>query len=85
MNEERETVCPCFDSTPYSEICLILYQSPSNFYDIYVMTVETRDDEWDEVERSNWRGLGLTDPIKNVEVSTKCVRFLVLILSHRRL
>lgn len=38
------------------------------------MTVETRDeDDWDEVERSNWRGLGLTDPIKNVEVSTMCV------------
>ncbi|KAJ8690549.1 DNA-directed RNA polymerase III complex subunit Rpc2, variant 2 [Pleurotus ostreatus] len=50
-----------------NEECRVRENLPSNFYDIYVMTVETRDDEWDEVERPNWRGLGLTDPIKNVE------------------
>lgn len=29
------------------------------------------DDEWDHLNRTNWRGLGLTDPIKSVEVSYK--------------
>src|SRR5690348_5739178 len=27
-----------------------------------------QDDEWDQVARTNWHGLRLTDPIKNVEV-----------------
>lgn len=27
------------------------------------------DDSWDESNRTEWRGLGLTDPIKKVEVS----------------
>ena len=26
------------------------------------------DSEWEELNRTNWKGLGLTDPIKNVEV-----------------
>ena len=29
---------------------------------------ENREDEWDDYDRTNWRGLGLTDPVKNVEV-----------------
>lgn len=27
------------------------------------------DDSWDGLNRTEWRGLGLTDPIKKVEVS----------------
>jgi hypothetical protein len=27
------------------------------------------DDSWGESDRTEWRGLGLTDPIKKVEVS----------------
>jgi hypothetical protein len=27
------------------------------------------DERWGEMNRTEWRGLGLTDPIKNVEVS----------------
>lgn len=26
------------------------------------------DAEWEELNRTNWKGLGLTDPIKNIEV-----------------
>lgn len=26
-------------------------------------------DAWDQVDRTQWRGLGLTDPVKNVEAS----------------
>lgn len=26
------------------------------------------ESEWDQLNRTNWRGIGLTDPIKNVEV-----------------
>ena len=28
----------------------------------------TEDEEWQHLSRTNWRGLGLADPIKNVEV-----------------
>jgi DNA-directed RNA polymerase III subunit RPC2 len=27
------------------------------------------DDEWEQPNRTQWRGLGLTDPVKNVEAS----------------
>lgn len=36
------------------------------------------EERWGEMNRTEWRGLGLTDPIKNVEVSgckTSSVRF----------
>lgn len=26
------------------------------------------ESEWDQLNKTNWRGLGLTDPIKRVEV-----------------
>jgi hypothetical protein len=29
------------------------------------------ESEWDHLNRANWRGLGLTDPIKSVEVGRK--------------
>lgn len=29
---------------------------------------EMMDDEWEKPSRTEWRGLGLTDPVKNVEV-----------------
>lgn len=33
------------------------------------MEEHVRDSSWDELNRTEWRGLGLTDPIKKVEVS----------------
>ena len=27
-----------------------------------------QESEWDHLNRTNWRGLGLTDPIKSIEV-----------------
>lgn len=35
------------------------------------------DNEWESLIRTNWRGLGLTDPIKGVEV---CPPLLALFL-----
>jgi hypothetical protein len=33
------------------------------------MTELAKDNsEWEQLNKGNWRGLGLTDPIKNVEV-----------------
>lgn len=35
---------------------------------------ETNDhDEWSQLNQTDWRGLGLTDPIKNVEVCFVCL------------
>jgi len=31
--------------------------------------MEVEENEWEQLNRTNWKGLGLTDPIKNVEVS----------------
>lgn len=31
-------------------------------------TLEEIEEEWARIGQSNWRGLGLTDPIKSVEV-----------------
>ncbi|KAG8215224.1 beta and beta-prime subunits of DNA dependent RNA-polymerase [Butyriboletus roseoflavus] len=31
------------------------------------MAVDTEEEEWQRLNRTNWRGLGLADPIKNVE------------------
>ena len=33
-------------------------------------TVGDGDEEWMQMNDTRWRGLGLTDPIKNIEVST---------------
>ena len=30
--------------------------------------MQVEDTEWDQLNRGKWRGIGLTDPIKNVEV-----------------
>jgi len=30
--------------------------------------VHYEDTEWEQLNRANWKGLGLTDPIKTVEV-----------------
>jgi hypothetical protein len=35
------------------------------------MNLTDGEDEWEQLNRTNWRGLGLTDPIKNIEV---CLR-----------
>lgn len=32
------------------------------------MVVDTEDEAWQHLNRTNWHGLGLADPIKNVEV-----------------
>ena len=32
------------------------------------MAAEYEDEEWARAAQKNWRGLGLTDPIKSVEV-----------------
>lgn len=32
------------------------------------MDVNDDESEWDHLNRTHWRGLGLTDPIKSVEV-----------------
>jgi len=34
------------------------------------MAEHTGDERWGEMNRTEWHGLGLTDPIKNVEVSS---------------
>ena len=34
------------------------------------MVLDPEDEEWQHSNRTNWRGLGLADPIKNVEVRT---------------
>jgi DNA-directed RNA polymerase III subunit RPC2 len=31
-------------------------------------TVPVEDEEWEQANRTNWKGLGLTDPIKSIEV-----------------
>ena len=33
------------------------------------MEEHVEDDNWGELNRTDWRGLGLTDPIKKVEAS----------------
>jgi hypothetical protein len=37
------------------------------------------ESEWDHLNRTNWRGLGLTDPIKSVEVGPKFNVFLLAV------
>jgi hypothetical protein len=32
------------------------------------MVLDPEDEDWQHLNRTNWRGLGLADPIKNVEV-----------------
>jgi len=34
------------------------------------------DADWEDLDRPNWRGLGVADPIKNVEVSTDRIALL---------
>jgi len=34
-----------------------------------IMEEHVEDDRWDDSNRTEWRSLGLTDPIKKVEVS----------------
>lgn len=34
-----------------------------------IMEEHVGDDNWGELNRTDWRGLGLTDPIKKVEAS----------------
>jgi DNA-directed RNA polymerase III subunit RPC2 len=36
------------------------------------MVLHAEDTEWDQLNRANWKGLGLTDPIKAVEV--RCMK-----------
>ena len=36
------------------------------------------ENEWEALNQTNWRGLGLTDPIKSVEVCSPLVRFLAV-------
>lgn len=38
---------------------------------------EDETEQWDQINNKAWRGLGLTDPIKNVEVCM-CVTVLSL-------
>jgi DNA-directed RNA polymerase III subunit RPC2 len=39
-------------------------------------TLPEEDAEWEQMNRTNWKGLSLTDPIKNIEVSkAKCSGF----------
>ena len=33
--------------------------------------MQIEDTKWDQLNHGNWRGIGLTDPIKNVEVFWK--------------
>jgi len=33
--------------------------------------MELEDTGWDKLNPGNWKGIGLTDPIKNVEVSNR--------------
>lgn len=33
--------------------------------------MELVDIGWDQLSRENWKGIGLTDPIKNVEVGNE--------------
>lgn len=32
------------------------------------MEEDAEDSQWDQLNRTEWRGLGLTDPIKSIEV-----------------
>ena len=32
------------------------------------MSQHNDEDEWNQLNRTDWRGLGLTDPIKDIEV-----------------
>ena len=34
------------------------------------MDLPDEESEWEHLNRTNWHGLGLTDPVKNVEVRT---------------
>jgi hypothetical protein len=36
------------------------------------------ENEWEALNQTNWRGLGLTDPIKSVEVCSPLVRCLAM-------
>jgi DNA-directed RNA polymerase III subunit RPC2 len=31
-------------------------------------TLQEEETEWEQLNRTNWRGIGLADPIKSVEV-----------------
>jgi DNA-directed RNA polymerase III subunit RPC2 len=41
-------------------------------------TLDEDSSEWDQSNRTNWRGLGLTDPIKHVEVCVYTISFQTL-------
>lgn len=41
---------------------------PQTFSRIQFALMELNDTGWDRLSRENWKGIGLTDPIKNVEV-----------------
>lgn len=45
--------------------------------------LDEADNEWEQLNRTNWRGLGLTDPIKSVEVRLK-LHFAVCFKISRR-
>jgi len=40
------------------------------------MTPNDEENEWEQPNRTNWRGLGLTDPIKSVEVRVMRLAYL---------
>jgi hypothetical protein len=35
---------------------------------VFIRMAVDEESEWDHLNRTNWRGLGLTDPIKSIEV-----------------
>ena len=35
---------------------------------LYMATLGKEESNWDYINKTDWRGLGLTDPIKNVQV-----------------
>jgi len=41
---------------------------------ISLSTVMDEENEWDQLNAKTWRGLGLTDPIKTVEVCSMLFR-----------
>ena len=42
--------------------------SQSYCWSMPAMVDDVEDEEWQHLNHTNWRGLGLADPIKNVEV-----------------